>query len=227
MGILGTLAVTGGIGSGKSLVCRFLEERGFPVYDSDSRTKALYDNDSKLVQDIRDRMAAYRDGKGPLPENFLLGNDGRIDRGWLSSIVFSGPRSSEALAELESVVHPAVLRDFELWKSSREVVAAARFGTVVMESAIILDKPLFLQAMDKVLLVDAPVEIRLRRASERDGVPSDHIVGRMSHQQGIFGDISHGKAHPDIDFVIENTGTPEELRRKVDEFIVLNYSNGK
>ena len=218
-----TLAVTGGIGSGKSLVCRFLEERGFPVYDSDSRTKALYDTDRELLQRIREKLSPYRSVDGPAADNFLLQEDGRLDRSLLSSIVFRGPRCREALAALESVVHPAVLRDFETWKTSGEVVGAALYGTVVMESAIILDKPLFRQAADRVLLVDAPEEIRLRRAAARDGVPVEHIASRICLQQRIFADTGHGKMRPDIDFTIENTGTPEELGRKVDEFIDLNY----
>ena len=202
--------MTGGIGSGKSLVCRFLEERGFPVYDSDSRTKALYDTDRELLQRIREKLSPYRSVDGPAADNFLLQEDGRLDRSLLSSIVFRGPRCREALAALESVVHPAVLRDFETWKTSGEVVG-------------ILDKPLFRQVADRVLLVDAPEEIRLRRAAARDGVPVEHIASRICLQQRIFADTGHGKMRPDIDFTIENTGTPEELGRKVDEFIDLNY----
>ena len=156
-------------------------------------------------------------------DDSFLQEDGRLDRSLLSSIVFRGPRCREALAALESVVHPAVLRDFETWKTSGAVVGAALSGTVVMESAIILDKPLFRQVADRVLLVDAPEEIRLRRAAARDGVPVEHIASRICLQQRIFADTGHGKMRPDIDFTIENTGTPEELGRKVDEFIDLNY----
>ena len=96
-----TLAVTGGIGSGKSLVCSFLSEKGIPVYDSDSRTKALYDSDHILVM----RMAEAVGTK-------ITGDDGMLDRRLLASVIFS---DSQALARIESIVHPAVLRDFLSW----------------------------------------------------------------------------------------------------------------
>ena len=119
--MLQVLAVTGAIGSGKSLVCRFLAERGFPVYDSDSRTKALYDTDNELLEAVRKKMSAYWTGDGSIPEDFLVGEDGRLDRKALASIIFKeGPSGSTALRDLESVVHPAVLRDFLEWKDSPE-----------------------------------------------------------------------------------------------------------
>ena len=95
--MLQVLAVTGAIGSGKSLVCRFLAERGFPVYDSDSRTKALYDTDNELLEAVRKKMSAYWTGDGSIPEDFLVVEDGRLDRKALASIIFKvGPSGSTA-----------------------------------------------------------------------------------------------------------------------------------
>ena len=98
-----TLVVTGGIGSGKSLVCSFLAERGLPVYDSDSRTKMLYDSSPELLARIGDAVGTD-----------VTGADGRLDRKRLASVVFS---DGERLEALERVVHPAVLDDFYRWKA--------------------------------------------------------------------------------------------------------------
>ena len=97
-----TLIVTGGIGSGKSLVCSYLRDKGIPVYDADSRTKQLYDSCPGMVSAIENAFGrALRDEAGAL------------DRRALSELVFS---DKDNLLLLESIVHPAVYRDFEQWR---------------------------------------------------------------------------------------------------------------
>lgn len=157
-----TLLVTGGIGSGKSAVCSYLQERGIPVYDSDSAVKRLYCEDPVLLPSLE---ALFGTG--------LRLADGSLDRRKLSSILFSDP---EALSRLESVVHPAVLRDFMAWRSRQE----APF--VVMESAIALQKPLFDDVYDAVLLVTAPEPQRIERACRRDGTDPESVRSRMALQ---------------------------------------------
>ncbi len=204
-----TLAVTGGIGSGKSLVCSFLSEKGIPVYDSDSRTKALYDSDHILVM----RMAEAVGTK-------ITGDDGMLDRRLLASVIFS---DSQALARIESIVHPAVLRDFLSWADGYAVqccgsgVSERKIPFVVMESAIILEKPLFKDAFDFTLLVDAPLETRIGRAMARDGVSRESVLARMGKQK-LLNDISEGRAVPDADYVILNDGDEISLRKRTDAF---------
>lgn len=94
-----TVAVTGGIGSGKSAVCSILAERGIPVYDSDSAAKNLYRKDDTLLDSIEEAF-----GCG------IRQADGSLDRARLASIAFSAP---DKLRQLESIVHPAVLTDFK------------------------------------------------------------------------------------------------------------------
>lgn len=206
-----TLVVTGGIGSGKSLVCSFLAERGVPVYDSDSRTKALYDNDRVLLEKIREAVG-----------NDVVDAEGKLDRKKLASVIFADEAKLKAL---ESVVHPAVLEDFARWKSGIERRQAAVPGTydgfVVFESAIILAKPLFRFVADRILLVDAPLETRIARACARDGVSREAVAERMSRQQ-LLNDISSGLVKPDVDYVIVNDGTIAELKNKVNFFLKFN-----
>ena len=188
-----TLVITGGIGSGKSTVCRYFAGRGIPVYDSDSRTRMLYDSDPGLLRKVMDALKA--DVTDP---------SGRLDRMKLASVVFSDPVK---LRILESVVHPAVRKDYIKWNVSFE---GSGVPFVIMESAIILEKPLFRDIADKVLLVDAPVQVRLDRACRRDGVSREKILQRMSGQV-LLNEISGGKAVADVDFVIVNDG--DEFRK--------------
>lgn len=201
-----TLVVTGGIGSGKSLVCSFLADMGVPVYDSDSRTKALYDKDQELLERIGKAVGADVTDAG-----------GKLDRKALASVIFSDESRLEAL---EKVVHPAVLEDFRKWKSEigSSYPEQDEIPFVVFESAIILAKPLFRTIADCTLLVDAPVETRIQRACARDRAGRETVLGRMSRQK-LLNDISSGSVRPDVDYVIVNDGTAEELHGKVMAFL--------
>ena len=130
-----TILVTGGIASGKSTVCARLKRLGWPVYDSDSRTKALYDS----VPGLRERVE--RAIGRPFSEIGIIFEDER------------------ARAALEAVVYPDVLRDFLAWRESLPKSLPA----VVFESAVALDKPQFDGLFDEVWLVTAPLEQRLAR----------------------------------------------------------------
>lgn len=143
-----------------------------------------------------------------------------LDRRLLASVIFS---DSQALARIESIVHPAVLRDFLSWADGYAVqgcgsgVAERKIPFVVMESAIILEKPLFKDAFDFTLLVDAPLETRIGRAMARDGVSRESVLARMGKQK-LLNDISEGRAVPDADYVILNDGDEISLRKRTDAF---------
>lgn len=199
-----TLAVTGGIGSGKSAVCRIMASEGVPVYDSDSRTKALYD-DAVLLERLEAAMSAD-----------LKDVDGRLDRKRLAALVFS---DASRLAALEKVVHPYVLDDFTRWRKSSEAEFsekklkwnpdAGEVPFVVIESAIILEKPLFRNVADKVLIVDAPEKVRLERAMARDRASEQEVRERM-RRQGTFS----REAYPDAVF-LDNGGDFTSLEHRV------------
>lgn len=183
-----TLLITGGIGSGKSEVCRRLVGRGIPVYDSDSRTKSLYDTLPGLASRVDEAV-----GGGVLKE------DGTLDRRALASILF-GDR--DKLRRVESIVHPEVLEDFRRWSASTgaEVVA--------MESAIALKLSVFDGVFDHVILVDAPLETRIERACLRDSSSRLEIETRIKNQ--CF-DMSR------VDVVIMNDSSVEVLHARTDE----------
>lgn len=133
--------VTGLIGSGKTAACRYLESLGFPVYDSDSRTKALYSSVPGLIQKVEDAIGV------PFAE---------------VKIIFSDPVKRKAL---EKVVYPYVLEDFGRWKAEQTA------PVVLFESAVAQDKPQFDGQFDAVLEIWAPAEVRIGRnpaAAQRD-----------------------------------------------------------
>lgn len=193
------LAVTGGIGSGKSAVCSVLASRGIPVYDSDSRTKALYVEVPGLMSRISEALGT--DAADP---------DGRPDTRKLASLVFSDP---EKLRLLEEIVYPEVKKDFRRWADG---LSGSRI--VAIESAVILEKPFFRDMYDKVLVVDAPVELRLRRAAARDGSDPGRVRARMDEQK-LLNSISEGRRVDGVDYIIENDGDLTALERKTDEVI--------
>ena len=128
-----TVLVTGAIGSGKSEVCRYLSSLGYPVYDSDSRTKALYENVPGLKSRIEDALGV------PFAE---------------IGVIFSDDGKRETL---ESIVYPLVTEDFMEWRDSQES------DLVFLESALMLQKPQFDSLYDEVWLVRAPFEVRAGR----------------------------------------------------------------
>ncbi|MBO4339912.1 MAG: dephospho-CoA kinase [Bacteroidales bacterium] len=180
-----TLLLTGGIGSGKSAVAGILREKGIPVFDSDSETKNLYT--PWRIRRIEKILGVKIHAKG-----------GALDKKALSSLVFNNP---EALGKLEGYIYPSLLRVFRSWRKT----SAAPF--VVFESAIALSKPFFSGIWDGVILVDAPLEVRLCRAASRDRTSLDAVRKRAALQE----------IPQSADYVIVNDSTMEELERRVED----------
>jgi dephospho-CoA kinase len=195
-----TVILTGEIGSGKSAVCACLKARGVPVYDSDSRTKSLYDRDPALVGRLESVL-----GVG------LRTTEGRLDRRRLAGLIFSDPARKAAV---EAVVHPAVLADFRRWKRWQRPKGWT-YGPVpfvVLESAIILSCPVFDGIGDRTVLVDADEEVRLRRAVARDGSDPEDVLRRIRQQHF---DLSR------VDAVLRNDASLDALPDETDR-VFLN-----
>ena len=191
-----TVIVTGLIGSGKSAVCALLRERGIPVYDSDARTKGLYDRRPALVGRLEEALG--------LP---LRGTDGRLDRKALAARIFSDDAARE---KLEAIVYPEVLADFKRWKARQK---GAPF--VVLESAVILSKPIFDGLADAVVLVSAPEEVRLRRVMRRDSLPAEAVRARMAVQVVPMEKVTA---------TLSNEGTPQALQKAVEQVFFAENS---
>lgn len=155
------IGCTGGIGSGKTNVVRTFESLGIPGYDCDTRAKELYDEDAELLAEVA-RIAG---------DDVIV--EGRLDRSRLAARIFS---DRDMLSALESVVHPAVMRDFSRWLQEQNT------KLVIFESAILLDKPYLREIADFLLLVTAPREVRIARVMARDGLSREAVEGRMANQ---------------------------------------------
>lgn len=155
------IAITGGIGCGKSTVSRLLRVMGYPVYDCDSRARALMESDAPLRRQLREAFGAdvYR-------------RDGRLDRPRLAASVFG---DAEALRRLNGCVHPAVGRDLRAWADCR------RDGVAFYESAILFESG-FDQYADLIWSVTAPDALRIARCQTRDKCGREKILARMSEQ---------------------------------------------
>ena len=156
------IGLTGGIGSGKSAILEAFAALGVPAYDCDSRTKALYREDAGLTRSVADILGED-----------VLGPDGFPDTKQMAARLFG---NRPLLEKLESVVHPAVAQDFVKWADSQPS------DIVIIESAILLEKPFFDKFADFVITVSAPEEVRIARAMRRDGATRGQIARRLANQ---------------------------------------------
>ena len=154
------VGITGGIGSGKSTVCELLAEFGVALYDSDSRAKELMNSNEELKSQL---IGCFGQ------ECYTCGV---LNRSWLASRVFN---SREQMERLNSIVHPAVMRDFVRWADEQTG------DYVVLESAILFEAGLECY-VDATVAVMAPEELRLERAMQRDGATREEILSRMRNQ---------------------------------------------
>ena len=155
------VGLTGGIGSGKTLVCSIFEKLGVPVYSADTEARVLMNTDAELKYGIVNMFGDQAYSK-----------DG-MDRVFLAGSVFG---DHEKLSGLNRLVHPAVRKDFNRW-------AALQTGSpyVVEETAILFESGADAE-MDLAVLVYAPEELRIRRVMERDQTDREAVLKRMGHQ---------------------------------------------
>jgi len=155
------IGITGGIGSGKTTVCSVFAALGVPVYAADDRAKEVMTTDVQLVAEIKQHFgeAAYTEGK--------------LNRSFLAQQVFG---DKNRLAMLNSLVHPAVARGFMQW-----TIEHAHHTYVVKEAAILFESGAY-KAVNEVVLVSAPENIRLQRVMQRDGISEAEVRQRMANQ---------------------------------------------
>ena len=155
------VGITGGIGSGKTTVCTIFEKLGVPVYYADPRAKDLVNANQELQNKITNAFG----------QNSFI--EGAYNRAFIASIVFS---DKEKLELLNSIIHPFVLND---WRSFCQKHAHSPY--VIKEAAIMLETE-SKNSVDHIVLVHAPLEIRIQRIQERDKVSETEILARIEAQ---------------------------------------------
>jgi len=174
------IGVTGGIGSGKTLVCRVFEKLGVPVFYADHQARQIYDEDPQ----VREAMIEYFGSA-------IYGPSG-LKRDVLASAIFNDP---DALRHVNSLIHPAVKRRFAEWCEKQKDAA------YVIEEAAILFETGSHKELDHTVLVYAPEGIRIQRVIQRDAVDEEAVRARMAHQ------MSDEEKIGQAGFVIYNDGS--------------------
>lgn len=197
------IGVTGGIGSGKSIVCNIFSTLGVPVYNADIRAKSLMTNDRRIIESIISNFGeqAYLENK-------------ELNRPYLATHVFS---DENKLKVLNAIVHPVVASDFESWCKSQEV-----FPYVIKEAALLVETGSY-ESIDYMVTVIAPERVRIKRVLSRDkhrtetGV-QDIISNQLSDEEKII----------KSNFVIDNSGRelliPQVL--KIHDFLISSKHAG-
>lgn len=185
-----TYGLTGGIGSGKSTVARLFEQAGVATHDADAIGRDLLSSDSPEAREVALR---YPDS---------LASDGSIDRNHVAARVFSDPAE---LRWLEELMHPAIQREFHSRISGGPGSGPA---FVLLEGAVLLESHIRF-ALDGLVVVTAPVEIRRGRIAKRDGSTREQIDARMRAQLPEHAKIINAT------HLIDNSGTPEHARHQV------------
>jgi len=189
------IAVTGGIGSGKSEFCNYLRSKNFPVIDADSFAKSI------LVHDpgVRQRVIKEFGESSYTPTG--------INRKYLAQTVFSDP---ENVKKINSIVHPIVIKNIsaEMDKLLQET------NLVFVEAALIYEADMDTM-FDYVVVVTADEQVRIKRILEREKTTEEEIRHRMESQ--IDENTKRGWA----DFVIENSGSLEQLHTRTDFVLSL------
>ena len=154
------VGLTGGIGSGKTTVAKIFELLGVPVYYADDAAKRIMNEDKELKAAIQKQFGeeSYRDGE--------------LDRSYLASKVFN---DSFQLEILNSLVHPATIRDASDWMNQQTSPYTIREAALIFESGAA-------EGLDYVIGVYAPTQLRIKRTMERNNVSHDEVVKRINNQ---------------------------------------------
>jgi dephospho-CoA kinase len=158
------VGITGGIGSGKSTVCRLFEKFGVPVYYADDRAKWLMNHKEDLKEKLKENFGAATYNK-----------EGLLDRAYLAGIVF---KDNSKLEILNSIVHPAVFEDGEQWQAAQAELGAAYS---LKEAALLYETGSY-KHLDRIIVVTVPEETRIKRVMERDNVTEEEVRARINKQ---------------------------------------------
>ncbi len=170
------VGLTGGIGSGKSTIAKLFKELGVPVYDSDKEAKNLM-NTSKPIRDSIIKLLGKKAYRAKV-----------LNRDYISSKVF---KDDDLLSQLNAIVHPRVKKHFKDWHAEQDA------PYVVQETALIFENKAQ-DNYDKIILVTAPVSVRIARVMDRDKVDESAVLNRIHNQ------LTDEKKSGMADYLVEN-----------------------
>ncbi len=186
------IGLTGGIGSGKTLVANYIKSKGIPVYIADEEAKKIMET-QEVIQMVQTTFG-----------NNVI-SDKKIDRSKLAQQVFNNP---EKLQKLNAIIHPLVKQNFDLWLKNHQ-----NFPFVVKEAAILFESGSY-KYCDSIITITAPLETRLQRVIDRDNTNRESVLSRMKNQW--LEEQKIAKSH----FVIHNISM-EDTKNQVDVILNL------
>jgi len=158
------VGITGGIGSGKTTICKVFEILGIPVFYADTVAKQIMVEDSLLIEGIKSTFGN---------ESYLSG--GKLNNKYIAGIVFN---NEAELQKLNALVHPAVFRAFDTWE---EQVVGTDVPYTLKEAALLFESGSY-KMCDTNILVTAPIDIKINRVMQRDKVTAEQVKARMDKQ---------------------------------------------
>jgi dephospho-CoA kinase len=198
------LGVTGGIGSGKTSVCRVFKVLGVPVFSADEEARIIMESDISIINEI----------------NAITGKEmytnGVLNRSELARLIFS---NRDLLNKINHTVHPAVRQNFLIWEKSQDS------DYVILEAAILFESGAA-KIMDRILTVIAPLEERIERVIRRNSLSREQIMERVANQSDDGYKITRS------DYIIDNADNkmiiPEIIRihNEIKEIINSGNRNG-
>ena len=156
------IGITGGMGAGKSTVCKVFSQIGISIYDADSRAKWLMNNNPELKEAVRTSFGW---------DSYTRKDD--LNRDYLAKVVFN---NEEKLKVLNGIVHPAVMKDFELWTQEHKDEPYS-----LKEAALLFESNSY-KILHKVIVINSPIETRIERVVKRDHVKREDVLKRIENQ---------------------------------------------
>jgi dephospho-CoA kinase len=196
------VGLTGGIGCGKTVVRRRLEERGIPTLDADAVVHRLLSGRNEVTRAIEESFG---------PE--VMAPEGSVDRKALGDVVFA---NEEARKKLNAIVHPAVYREVERFLEEREKKGDA---VAVVDAALMIETGSY-RRYDAVVVVHCPKALQLERVMARDGVTREDAERRLRSQMPVEEKLRFA------DFRVDTSGSLEETLRQADQLARRPSSSG-
>ncbi len=156
------VGITGGIGSGKTLVCTIFRQLGIPVYEADAEARKLFDTEPAILEKIKKEFSED-----------VFDKKEKLDRQKLSALVFS---DTSALKKLNKIVHPFVISHFEEWISQHQT------SPYILKEAAILFESGTDKDCNKIITISAPVELRIQRTMQRDKRTKEEVEQIIKQQ---------------------------------------------
>lgn len=191
------IGVTGGIGSGKTTIINYIKSKGFAVYIADDAGKTVMQK-PEIIQQINE-----------LFNNNVLLPDGFLDRSKIASLVFN---DNDLLQKLNNIVHPAVGLDFEEFKKEN-----ASEKVIFKETAVLFESGSY-KNCDATILITAPLEIRINRVMQRDGITKEQVESRIKNQ------LSDDQKAALATYIVENIDLKQAFK-SVDDIIIKILNN--